>query len=136
MISLSQHVKIPESSKVLTLQRLLVQIKSPYLFLRTLAYQYQLIRLLSVISKLLESVTNKKVVDHVNRNNQLNMEYGFCYSRSAADGPVRESVRHSIINACQRPLTRCDIGGSYTDSPAMESLRVLAILKSFLSDSS
>lgn len=88
------------------------------------------ISLLSIISKLFESMINKKVFGFLKRNNPLNnKQYEFHSSTSTVDilSLDTESVRHSIINSSQEITkafeTKCDIGGCYTNSPAMASLK-------------
>lgn len=100
---------------------------------------------LNVVRKLFKTITQKKVVGHLNRNNLLNdKQYIFRSSSPTAD--VLTVITHRIIEALvnkfitraimlviTKPLTRSGMGGSYTNSPVMTSLeRVFSIIMSFL----
>ena len=108
--------------------------------------QYRPISLLSVISKLFESVINKRILDHLNRNNLLSdVQYGFRSARSTAD--VLTVITHRISEAMamgnHSRVIALDISKAFDKvwhkglllklSSYGISGKVLAVIKSFLS---
>lgn len=99
---------------------------------------YCLIRLLSFISKYLESFINQKVVYHLKRNNHLNdKQYEFCSFKSTTDvlvkQPIIKSLEEQYPQISQKPLTMYDIGSCYTCSPLMTLQRVSTSISSLAS---
>ena len=111
--------------------------------------QYRPISLLSVMSKLFESVINKAVISHLDRNKLLSdNQYGFRSSRSTAD--ILTVITHRVSEALDKGretrTVALDISKAFDRvwhkgllhklSSYGISGDVLAIIKSFLSDRS
>ena len=111
--------------------------------------QYRPISLLSVMSKLLESVINKRVIQHLTKNHLLcDEQYGFRSSRSTAD--VLTVITHRVSQALDEGfMTRAvalDISKAFDKvwhrglllklSKNGISGKVLGIIESFLSNRS
>ena len=108
--------------------------------------QYRPISLLSVISKLFESVINKRILDHLEANNLLSdVQYGFRSLRSTADvlTVITHRISEAMVGGNLAKMVALDISKAFDKvwhkglltklSSYGISGKVLSVIKSFLS---